>query len=66
MYRRVFYGPPNSALQVQDIDRYDAFVLWLLVLAIFAIGIYPNFLLEPMHQSMSHLAALAVKTKLVV
>ena len=66
MYRRVFYGKPNDALVMADIDAYDTMVLWLLVIAIFAIGLYPDFLLQPMHATVASLSQLAVKSKLII
>ena len=68
MYKRVFYGQLNPAVTVelQDINTLEKLVMWLLVIAIFAIGIYPNFLLTPMHASIDNLLALALKSKLLV
>ena len=68
MYRRVFYGPVNPKISSPLVDVYgvEKLVLWLLVIAIFAIGIYPNFLLQPMHASIYNLLGLALKTKLTV
>jgi len=67
MVKRVFYGPLNADLpEVGDVSVFEKGVLWLLVLAIFAIGLYPNALVNPMHASINHLLTTSVTSKLLV
>jgi NADH-quinone oxidoreductase subunit M len=68
MYKRVFYGSLNPNIaesDLTDVNDLEKMVLWLLVIAIFAIGLYPNFILEPMHASIHNLLNLALKSKLI-
>lgn len=67
MVKRVFYGPLNTHLpEVVDISMFEQGVLWLLVFAIFAIGLYPNALVNPMHVTINHLLTTSVTSKLLV
>jgi len=68
MYKRVFYGPLNPSLDmpIEDVSCLEKIVLWMLVFAIFAIGLYPDFLVEPMHASINNLLMLSLKSKLLV
>lgn len=63
MYKRVFYGKVSALVEAKadsDVCGYDKIALWLLVAAIFVIGVYPQLLLTPMHATISNLVKTAV------
>jgi NADH-quinone oxidoreductase subunit M len=63
MYKRVFYGTTSDIVAAKcdsDVSSYDQVALWLLVAAIFAIGLYPQLLLSPMHATISNLVKTAI------
>ena len=66
MYKRVFYGEVASdkISTLKDIDWLDWFVLLLLALMVFLIGLYPQSLLRVLHTSVEHILQLSLHTKL--
>ncbi|MEE3003425.1 MAG: NADH-quinone oxidoreductase subunit M [Pseudomonadota bacterium] len=68
MYKRVFYGVvgPKLSGPLTDVNHHEKLVLWLLVVAIFVIGVYPDFLLKPMHATINNLLAASFKSKLIL
>ena len=68
MVRRVFYGPIGNeqVAQLSDIAGLEWVSLGLLALAVFALGLYPQFLIAPMKASIAKLSTMAMKSKLLV
>ena len=66
MFKRLFYGPLNENIstEIRDIVSFDKFVLWLLVAAIFLLGLFPNILLSPMHATITNLTNISTISKL--
>jgi NADH-quinone oxidoreductase subunit M len=68
MVKRVFWGPiVNSDVStLSDINTREFFVLAVLAVAVLAVGVYPQPLIEVMHVSMVNLLEQALTTKLPV
>ena len=68
MVKRVFYGPiTNDAVAtLTDINGKEQCVLFALAVTILLLGFYPNLLLNWMHPSVSQLATLALKHKVII
>lgn len=68
MVRRVFYGPVGhtSLQELQDVDWGEFVLLGVLVVCIFALGLYPEGLLHAVHASSAHIIAQAWHSKLMV
>ncbi len=66
MYKRVFYGQLLSAnfKNLQDIEVAEWGVMLVLIMAIFAIGLYPNLILDMIHQASQQLLQFAMTSKL--
>lgn len=66
MYKRVFYGEVanEQVAQLKDVDWSEFFILSLLIIPIFVIGVYPDALLKIFHASVGHLLQLSLHTKL--
>lgn len=65
MYKRVIFGPvtnPNVE-KLQDLNRYEVSAYVLLSLMVIAIGVYPQPMLNYLHQTVNHTLVLAAKTK---
>ena len=63
MYKRVFYGKTSELVEAKcdsDVSQYDRIALWLLVAAIFWVGLHPQVLLTPMHATISNLVEAAI------
>lgn len=67
MVKRVFYGPVGNEVvaKLQDIDGLEKGLLWMLALAVFAVGLYPEFLTKTMHGAVTHLVDLSLRTKMM-
>lgn len=56
MVKKVFFGPVAPGVeQMRDIHGVDILVYSLMAVGVFAIGLYPQFLLNMMHASVDHL-----------
>lgn len=57
MVRRIFFGPitHDENRHLKDLNLREILVIAPLILLIFAIGLFPNFLLRPMHASVGAL-----------
>jgi NADH-quinone oxidoreductase subunit M len=57
MVRRVFFGPitHDENRHLKDLNLRELLVLAPIIILIFAIGLFPNFLLRPMHASVGAL-----------
>jgi NADH-quinone oxidoreductase subunit M len=68
MYKRVFYGEYNESLpaNLTDISALEQMTLWLLAIAIFVIGLFPEVILAPMHASIANLLGLALQSKIIL
>jgi NADH-quinone oxidoreductase subunit M len=66
MYKRVIFGPVanDKVAKLTDISGFELSAYVLLALMVIAMGVYPNPILNYVHQSVSHSLALADKSKL--
>lgn len=66
MYKRVFYGPivHQQVAALKDIGAVDLLIFILLIVPVFAIGFYPNPLLNLMHASTGQLLTLSLQSHL--
>lgn len=68
MVKRVFWGSVknNNIQTLKDINNREFFILAILTLIILIIGVYPQFIIEIMHESIINLTEQALTTKLVI
>ncbi len=66
MYKRVFYGPVVSegVAALVDVKAMNICIFSLLTIAVFWIGLYPNWLLNVFHASINHLLQLSMTSRL--
>lgn len=66
MYKRVIFGPVISerVATLRDISGFEVSAYALLAIMVLAFGIYPNAMLQYVHQTVSHTLAQADKSKL--
>jgi NADH-quinone oxidoreductase subunit M len=66
MYKRVIFGKVanDKVADLKDLSGYELSAYILLALMVIAMGIYPNIVLDYIHQTVSHTLALASQTKL--
>ena len=66
LVKRVIYGPVanEQVAALEDIDRREGFILGALALAVLALGIWPDPLLEVMHASVQNLLDHVMVSKL--
>ncbi len=66
MYKRVIMGEAKSTkiANLQDISGFEVVAFALLAIAVLVMGVYPQPVLDIMHQSVSHILALSNVTKL--
>ena len=67
MYKRVFFGEITHPVvnTFHDINFPDKILFGLLALAIIGLGVYPLPLLNMMHETVGHLLALSLQTKVI-
>lgn len=66
MYKRVIFGAAANAkiAQLKDLTAYEWMAFFLLAVFILLIGVYPNWLMTYLHQSIHQLMVFAYKTKI--
>jgi len=66
MYMRVFYGPVDhdKVKQLMDVRGFDLAAFTLLAVAVLALGLYPNGMLNVFHSSVHQILELSVRTKI--
>lgn len=66
MYKRVFFGPivNKEVAALKEVGGIDKIIFMLLVIPIFFIGLYPQWLLTMFHASVGHLLDLSMQSKL--
>jgi len=67
MYKRVFFGVITNANveALKDIRGFNLLALTLLAIPIIWIGVYPDFLLNILHNPIAHLLTVSHQTKLI-
>jgi NADH-quinone oxidoreductase subunit M len=67
MYKRVFFGVAanQTIAQLQDINKGEFVLFFLLATGVLVLGLYPLPLLIMMHSSVGHLLTLSTQTKLM-
>jgi NADH-quinone oxidoreductase subunit M len=68
MVKRVFWGPiHNDAVKsLNDINSREFLILGVLALAVIAMGVYPQPVIEVMNSSIEHLLSQALTSKLAI
>jgi len=66
MYKRVVFGPINNVKisKLKDLNLYELMAFILLAAFVIMIGIYPQWIIEYLHQPVHQLMVLAYKTKI--
>ncbi|MDC0447328.1 proton-conducting transporter membrane subunit, partial [Gammaproteobacteria bacterium] len=68
MVKRVFWGPINNdaVKSLNDINSREFLILGVLALAVIAMGVYPQPVIEVMNSSIEHLLSQALTSKLAI
>lgn len=66
MYKRVFFGPVanEKVAALVDVGAIDKIIFVLLIIPIFWIGLYPQWLLDIFHATVGHLLTISMQSKL--
>ncbi|MBN9230648.1 MAG: NADH-quinone oxidoreductase subunit M [Legionella sp. 40-6] len=66
MYKRVIFGKVanEKVAELKDLSGYELSAYILLALMVIVMGVYPEFILNYIHQTVTHTLALASQTKL--